>query len=135
MFLKLSAQPISEFKIKNESNSRERTKMLDLLRNEVRNAYDIEVVFDVNHFKVSGNYGYIESTAKRKDNKELVLSEDGGDCCQVGALFYKNNGIWEVAQSGIFPTDVWCYCITKSYPKANLAIFSELAKNSSAHCD
>ena len=134
-YITLSAQPIQDFKIKIESNSRARTQMLDLLRNEIRNTYNFEAVFTVNHFKVSGNYAYLESVAQRKDNKKLIISEDGGECCQVGALFFRNNGTWEVALNGIFPTDVWCYCITKSYPKADIAIFTDFARKASVQCD
>ena len=52
----LTAQSLRNFKTKNESNTIERTYMLDLLRAEVRDELSQKVVIVVNHFIVSGVY-------------------------------------------------------------------------------
>ena len=52
----LTAQSLRNFKTKNESNTIERTYMLDLLRAEVRDEISQKVVIVVNHFIVSGVY-------------------------------------------------------------------------------
>ena len=55
----LTAQSLRNFKTKNESNTIERTYMLDLLRAEVRDEISQKVVIVVNHFIVSGVYAWI----------------------------------------------------------------------------
>ena len=52
----LTAQSLRNFKTKNESNTIERTYMLDLLRAEVRDELSQKVVIVENHFIVSGVY-------------------------------------------------------------------------------
>ncbi|MFN5318926.1 MAG: hypothetical protein ACK5CY_08795 [Bacteroidia bacterium] len=131
----MSAQPVLDFKTKNENNVQERTQMLDLLRNEVRLAFKQEVVFVVEHFKVCGNYAYLEAVAQRKDGKKLVMDTPGADCCRAGALFVKNSGIWQIARDGVFRSDAWNWCIVYDFPMANRAIFSEMALNASAQCE
>ena len=133
--LSVLAQPVLDFKTKNERNVNERTQMLDLLRKEVRKEYGQEVVFVVNHFKVCGNYAYLESVAQRKDGKNLVISSPAADCCNAGALFVKNYGKWQIAEQGIFRTDMWNWCIAHNYPKADRGIFSEMALSMSSQCD
>ena len=48
----LIAQSIRNFKTKNDANAKERTQMLDLLRNNLKNDIEQDVVFVVNHFLV-----------------------------------------------------------------------------------
>ncbi len=135
MCLILYAQPVLDFKTKNERNVKERTQMLDLLRNEVRSAFKQEVVFVVEHFKVCGNYAYLEAVAQRKDAKKLIIDSPGVDCCLAGALFVKNGSVWQVARDGVFRSDAWNWCIAHDFPLANRSIFSEMALNASAQCE
>ena len=72
----IMAQTIRDFKVKNNANVTERTKMLDLLRNEIKNDIEQDVVFVVNHFLVSGNYAWMEGTVQRKDGKTLKFPSD-----------------------------------------------------------
>ena len=58
---------VQDFKTKNSSNQAQRTQMLDLLRGEIRKSVRQEVVFVVDHFKVSGEYAWFEGTVQRKD--------------------------------------------------------------------
>lgn len=119
------SQSLRDFKKKTEANATERTAMLDLLRTDIKNEIEQDVVFVVNHFKVFGNYAWMEGTAQRKDGKELVLPVDGFDCCHVEALFKKVDNTWILKAQGSFSTDVWYACILTSYPEANRQIFSE----------
>lgn len=82
--------PMLDYKTKTKSNEKERTYLLDLLRANLSNEFKQEFVFVVEHFKISGDYAWFRGTAKRKDGKEISLSEDiPYDCCHVEALFKK----------------------------------------------
>ncbi len=117
-------QTLRDFKKKNDSNAKERTAMLDLLRVDIKNDIEQDVVFVVNHFKVYGSYAWMEGTVQRKDGKGIVFPDEGYDCCRVEALFKKVNGVWVLKANGAFSTDVWYTCIVSSYPQANRQIFS-----------
>ena len=119
------SQSLRDFKKKTEANATERTAMLDLLRTDIKNEIEQDVVFVVNHFKVFGNYAWMEGTVQRKDGRTLVLPEAGYDCCHVEALFKKVDNTWILKAQGSFSTDVWYACILTSYPEANRQIFSE----------
>ncbi|TGL50039.1 hypothetical protein EHQ55_07140 [Leptospira meyeri] len=116
--------PVLDYKTKTKSNEKERTYLLDLLRANLSNEFKQEFVFVVEHFKISGDYAWFRGTAKRKDGKEISLSEDiPYDCCHVEALFKKVNGKWQISESGAFSTDVWWDGIQSRYPKATKEIF------------
>lgn len=123
--LGVQAQSLRDFKKKTEANTKERTAMLDLLRNDVKNMIEQDVVFVVEHFMVYGSYAWMEGTAQRKDGRELYFSDEGYDCCHVEALFKKVNGVWIMKANGAFSTDVWYTCILSNYPQASRQIFSE----------
>ncbi|MCW7468428.1 hypothetical protein ND863_02650 [Leptospira kanakyensis] len=115
---------VLDYKTKNKTNEKERTYLLDLLRANLSNEFKQEFVFVVEHFKVSGDYAWFRGTAKRKDGKEIFLSEEiPYDCCHVEALFKKTNGKWQISESGAFSSDVWWDGIQSRYPKAAKEIF------------
>ena len=58
-------QTLRDFKKKTEENTKERTAMLDLLRSDIKNYLEQDVVFVVNHFKVYGTYAWMEGTVQR----------------------------------------------------------------------
>ena len=120
----LFSQTLRNFKTKNESNAKERTQMLDLLRNDIKNYIEQDVVFVVNHFNVYGTYAWMEGEVQRKDGREVLLDGDAFSCCHVEALFKKVNGSWILKEHGAFSTDVWYTCIVSSYPQASTQIFS-----------
>ncbi|XDD42180.1 hypothetical protein AB3N58_12860 [Leptospira sp. WS60.C2] len=122
----LSQSTVLDYKTKSKTNEVERTYLLDLLRARTSNEFKQEFIFVVEHFKLAGDYAWFRGTAKRKDGKEIVLSEDiPYDCCHVEALFKKVNGKWQIAESGAFSTDVWWDGIQQRYPKASKEIFME----------
>ena len=127
-------QTLRDFKKKTEDNTKERTAMLDLLRADIKNYLEQDVVFVVNHFKVYGTYAWMEGTVQRKDGKEIVFTEDAYDCCHVEALFKKVNGSWILKENGAFSTDVWYACIVSSYLEASRQIFSERILSSQENC-
>ena len=131
----VQAQPLRDFKKKTDANAAERTVMLDLLRNNVKNEIEQDVVFVVEHFLVCGSYAWMEGTAQRKDGKELYFSDDGYDCCHVEALFKKVSGAWILKANGAFSTDVWYSCLLTEYPQANRQIFSEKVLMSQEECN
>ena len=106
-------QTLRDFKKKTEENTKERTAMLDLLRADIKNYLEQDVVFVVNHFKVYGTYAWMEGTVQRKDGKEIIFTEDA---------------------YGAFSTDVWYVCIVSSYPEASRQIFSEQILSSQENC-
>jgi hypothetical protein len=97
---------VLDYKTKTSTNASERTVMLDLLRVEMKKNYALDFKYVVNHFKVSGNFAWLQATAQRKDGKPLELS-DSEDCCHVECLYQKTNGKWKVYEYGAFSTDVW----------------------------
>jgi len=128
------SQTLRDFKKKTEENTKERTAMLDLLRSDIKNYLEQDVVFVVNHFKVYGSYAWMEGTVQRKDGKEIVFTEDAYDCCHVEALFKKVNGSWILKENGAFSTDVWYVCIVSTYPEASRQIFSEQILSNQENC-
>ncbi len=129
------SQTLRDFKKKTEENTKERTAMLDLLRTDIKNDLEQDVIFVVNHFKVSGTYAWMEGTVQRKDGKELRFPDDAYDCCHVEALFKKVNGAWVLKANGAFSTDVWYSCIISSYPEASRQIFSSNVLTSQTDCE
>lgn len=104
----LSAQTVRDFKVKNNTNTAERTIMLDLLRKQMQDEFAQEFKFLVDHFKVSGDWAWLRATAQRKDGKEIALDDEAAyDCCHVECLFQKVDGKWTVYRHGAFSTDVW----------------------------
>jgi len=128
------SQTLRDFKKKTEANAKERTQMLDLLRNDIKNYIEQDVVFVVNHFKVFGSYAWMEGTVQRKDGKEVKLDGDAYSCCHVEALFKKVNGEWILKENGAFSTDVWYVCIISDYPEANRQIFSQNVLSTQEEC-
>lgn len=115
---------VLDYKTKTKTNEKERTYLLDLLRANLGNEFKQEFIFVVELFKISGDYAWFRGTAKRKDGKEITLSEEiPYDCCHVEALFKKTNGKWQISESAAFSTDVWWDGIQSRYPKANKDIF------------
>ncbi|MFN5912179.1 MAG: hypothetical protein ACK45H_12645 [Bacteroidota bacterium] len=134
-FNQLYGQGLRDFKKKTESNAKERTQMLDLLRNDIKNDIEQDVVFVVEHFKVFGSYAWMEGTVQRKDGQELYFTHDAYSCCHVEALFKKVNGNWVMKVNGAFSTDVWYSCIISEYPDINKQIFSETVLNVQEGCN
>jgi len=117
------SQSIQEYKTKTSSNSRDRSMMLDILRANLYQEFEQELVFVVNHFKKGNNYAWFMGSAKRKDGQEIMFPDDWHDCCHVEALFHKSNGKWYLAKSNAFSTDVWWDGIWEDYEDAPRAIF------------
>jgi hypothetical protein len=129
------SQTLRDFKKKTEENTKERTAMLDLLRTDIKNDLEQDVIFVVNHFKVYGPYAWMEGTVQRKDGKELKFPDEAYDCCHVEALFKKVNGAWVLKANGAFSTDVWYACILSSYPEASRQIFSSNVLTFQTDCE
>ena len=129
------SQTLRDFKKKTETNAKERTAMLDLLRTDIKNNLEQDLIFVVNHFKTYGNYAWMEGTVQRKDGKDLKFPDEAYDCCHVEALFKKVNGSWVLKANGAFSTDVWYACIVSSYPEASRQIFSSNVLTFQSDCD
>jgi len=114
---------VQDFKTKNSSNQAQRTQMLDLLRGEIRKSVRQEVVFVVDHFKVSGEYAWFEGTVQRKDGGQITFPDEDYDCCKATCLFVKRGSNWSIAEYGAFGTDVWWAGIGNRFPRAPRSIF------------
>lgn len=116
------SQTVIDYKIKNKANEKDRTAMLDLLRDALQKEYKQTFIFVVNHFKVRGDYAWVMADAQRKDGKEIQLDENY-DCCHVESLFKKKNGKWTILDYAGFSTDVWYYKIWERYEGVPQSIF------------
>ncbi|MCF1420764.1 hypothetical protein [Mangrovimonas futianensis] len=125
--LKVCSQEVIDFKIKTSENATERKEMLDLLRIEVKQDINQEVLFKVNHFKLLGNYAWFKGDAIERNGKELIFPDNSYDCCHVEGLFMNKNNKWELIEIGLFSTDCWQCGLAKRYPKIPNIIFSEEA--------
>ena len=124
--INLNAQTIIDIKVKNPTNTKDRTMMLDILRANLFQQYKQELIFEVKHFKMSGGYAWFMGNAARKDGKPVKTGEyiDG---THVEALFTKKGDKWYLAESGAFSTDMWWTGISSKYPNASKDIFDEVA--------
>lgn len=114
---------VQDFKTKNSSNQAQRTQMLDLLRGEIRKSVRQEVVFVVDHFKVSGEYAWFEGTVQRKDGGQITFPDEDYECCKATCLFVKRGSNWSIAEYGAFGTDVWWAGIGNRFPRAPRSLF------------
>lgn len=120
-----SQSKTENYAVKNPSNEQQRTVMLDLLRNKMKQEFNQDFTYTVLHFKVGGNYAWLQANALRKDGKKIVLDEDiPYDCCHVEALYQKVNGKWKMVEQVSFSSDVWYVGLQENYPKAPKAIFN-----------
>lgn len=124
--IELNAQAIIDIKVKNPSNEKERTMMLDILRANLYQQYKQELIFEVKHFKMSAGFAWFMGNAARKDGKPVKTGEYS-DGTHVEALFTKKGDKWYLAESGAFSTDMWWSGISWNYPKAPKGIFDEVA--------
>jgi hypothetical protein len=123
------SQTVQNFKVKNASNQKDRTMMLDILRADLYQNLKQEVVFVVKHFKVAGNYAWFEGEAQRKDGRQIRFPTDGEyDCCMVTSLFKKSNNKWYIVEKDAFCTDVCYWAIATRYPQAPKSIFTPIAR-------
>jgi len=120
----VNAQMIYDIKVKNPTNEKDRTMMLDILRANLYQNYKQELIFEVKHFKVGGGYAWFRGNAVRKDGKQVRVREYD-DCCHVEALFIKRGDKWYIEASSAFSTDVWYVGLTSKYPRAPRGIFDE----------
>ncbi len=123
LFLSGFSQSVQDYKTKTTSNAKDRTMMLDILRANLYQDFQQELVFVVNHFKVGNNYAWFMGDAQRRDGQEIILPNYDYDCCHVEALFKKSHGKWYLVQSGAFSTDMWYDEIWYEYRDAPRAIF------------
>lgn len=119
------SQEVKDFKIKTSKNANERKAILDLLRKEILDEINQEVVFNVKHLKASGNYAWFEGDALRKDGEQIQFPDETYDCCHVEGLFEKLNGKWKIVEFGTFSTDCWYCGLSKRYPTVPKIIFTE----------
>jgi hypothetical protein len=117
-----NAQSLRDFKSKNTANAFERTQMLDLLRLDIKNDIEQDVVFVVNYFMVSNEYAWMSGTVQRKDGRPLQMPEYR-DCCHVEALFKRVGPNWVLKRNGAFATDVWYLCLADQFPDLDFRIF------------
>jgi hypothetical protein len=114
-----------DYKLKTTKNSLERKAILDLARKDIFDDLKQDVLFNVDHLKVSGNYAWFEGKAVRTDGKELEFPDETYDCCHVEGLFEKVQGKWKIVEFGSFSTDCWYCGIAYLYPKVPKGIFTE----------
>jgi hypothetical protein len=103
-----NAQTLYDYKVKNASNAKARTAILNKLRDTLYGEYKQKFVFTINKLNVCNDYAWFEGNAARADGKEIVLPENNDyDCCHVECLLQRKKGIWYIVEVGSFSTDVW----------------------------
>lgn len=117
------SQTVLDYKVKNASNEKERTVLLDLFRARLLKEYQQEFIFTVNHFKLSKEYAWLMTDVKRKDGKQIKLKYESDDCCHAEALFKKTGNKWTIADSGVFSSDVWWSNIHDKFRDLPFVIF------------
>lgn len=133
----LNAQNIIDMKVKNPANEKDRTMMLDILRNTMYSQFKQVYVYKIDHFKVSQGYAWLSGVAERKDGKKIVLTGEQeylNSCCSVGVLFVKKGDKWLIEdESRIFPSDIYGdehQSLPTLHPRVPVVIFDEAAKKS-----
>ena len=130
-----NAQMVYDFKVKNAANEKDRTMMLDLLRNSMYSSFNQVFIYRVDHFKVANGYAWLSGVAERKDGKKVVLTGEQAylnTCCNVGVLFIKRGDKWFIEdESRVFPSDTYDdehKDMPSLHPRVPIAIFDDAAK-------
>lgn len=104
LYNKFYSQNLYDYKLKDVSNVKDRTKILDVLRSELKKNYNQEFVFVVKKLNVSAGFAWFEGYVRRKDGQDLLLepSEDN----HVNSLLQSRNGQWYIIKKEVFVKDV-----------------------------
>ncbi len=114
--------------------SKERTDVLNAIRDPLEDALKQPIIFRVTHLKVQDGWAFLIGTPRTKDDKPIDYTKtrykweaEEMDEILVALMRYKR-GRWYVVTHGLFSTDVWWIGLDKNY-KAPSAIFPKLPKD------
>lgn len=116
-----------------KAGSKERTSLLDAVRDPLEDHVFQKVIFRVSHLKVKDDWAFLLATARTLDDKPLdfkgtALEEDSvGTDEAVVALLRKKRDRWYVVTSGYFATGVWWLDLEERY-RAPKEIFPNYEK-------
>lgn len=105
---KFYSQNLYDYKVKTISNLKDRARILDVLRSELKKDYDHEFIFRVNKLNISVGFAWFEGYVRRKDGKDLLLEpyEDS----HVKALLQMENKQWNIIKIEAFLNETdWEY--------------------------
>lgn len=122
LLLALSLSPLSAEKEHTpKAGSKERTALLNAVRDPLEDHVFQRVIFRVQHLKVKGDWAFLLATARTLEDKPLdykgtALEAESIDTDEaVVALLRKKRDRWYVVTSGYFTTDVWWLDLDKRY--------------------
>jgi hypothetical protein len=114
--------------------SKERTDILNAIRDPLEDALHQEIIFRVEHLKVQDGWAFLIGTPRTKADKAIDYKKtrfkweaEEMDEILVALMRFKR-GRWYVVTHGLFSTDVWWIGLDKDY-KAPSAIFPKLPKD------
>jgi|GEM_PF-467127 len=93
--------------------SKERTAILDAIRDPLEEHVHQKVIFVVDHLKVENDWAFLMATPKTKDGGQInykgtSLEDDAEFADEITvALLHKKRGRWFVVTHSFFTTDVW----------------------------
>ncbi|MGC6464991.1 MAG: hypothetical protein ACON5N_05345 [Akkermansiaceae bacterium] len=110
---------------------KERTDILNAIRDPLEDTLHQPLIFRVDHLKVQDNWAFLIGTPRTKDDKPVNYKgtrfegeADLADELLVCLLRFKQNR-WYVVTHGLFTNDVWWIGLDKEY-KAPKGIFPAL---------
>lgn len=111
-----------------KTGTKERTDILNAIRDPLEDALKQPIIFRVDHLKVQDGWAFLIGTPRTKDDKPIDYKNtrfqweaEEADEILVSLMRFKR-GRWYVVTHGLFSTDVWWIGLDKEYG-APTAIF------------
>ena len=114
--LKTTSSNILEDRVKTDSNKKEVIELLDILRADLYTNFKQEFVFVVKEISFKKNYSWFIGEVERKDGENIRMIDNNSTCCQVEALFKKNQGRWHLIEAQAFSKHPWYLDLKSKYP-------------------
>lgn len=114
--------------------SKERTDILNAIRDPLEDALKQTIIFRVDHLKVQDGWAFLIGTPRTKNDKPIDYRNTRfkGEAEEMDeiliALMRFKRGRWYVVTHGLFSNDVWWIGLDKEY-KAPSAIFPKVPKD------
>ncbi len=104
-----------------KTGTKERTDILDAIRDPLEDALKQPIIFRVNHLKVQDGWAFLIGTPRTKADKPIDYKNtrykweaEEADEILVSLMRFKR-GRWYVVTHGLFSTDVWWIGLDKEY--------------------
>jgi hypothetical protein len=129
LIMALLALPLPAAEVRTPAvGSKERTDILDAIRDPLEDYIHQEVTFRVSHLKVQDGWAFLIAEARTKDDKPIdytgtIFESDAKEWDEgVIAILRHKRGRWYVVNHSFFASDVWWHGADKEL-RAPAAIF------------